>query len=177
MGRKASEWHRLSNVDPAARVGTCSVCGPVRVKANRVHRGRVQWRCRNAIRVKPSEIRHRDKARAKWTGRGYRIHLTDRCDRCGFSAEHPCQLDVDHIDGDHQNNAPENLQTLCANCHRLKTNLERMPAALRAIRWPNFSPRASSSGGNYPLDNGRIVRETLLVRGGSAARRRRNYRT
>jgi 5-methylcytosine-specific restriction endonuclease McrA len=31
------------------------------------------------------------------------------------------QLDVDHIDGNHRNNNPENLQTLCANCHRLKT--------------------------------------------------------
>jgi 5-methylcytosine-specific restriction endonuclease McrA len=32
-------------------------------------------------------------------------------------------LDVDHIDGDRFNNDPANLQTLCANCHRLKTHL------------------------------------------------------
>ena len=31
------------------------------------------------------------------------------------------QLDVDHIDGDRHNNNSENLQTLCANCHRVKT--------------------------------------------------------
>lgn len=43
------------------------------------------------------------------------------CQRCGFIAEDICQLDVDHIDGDRTNNAPENLQILCANCHRLKT--------------------------------------------------------
>jgi len=36
-----------------------------------------------------------------------------------------CQLDVDHIDGNHKNNEINNLQTLCANCHRLKTKLER----------------------------------------------------
>lgn len=30
-------------------------------------------------------------------------------------------LTVDHIDGDHENNAPENLQTLCSNCHNIKT--------------------------------------------------------
>ncbi len=36
---------------------------------------------------------------------------------------HPCQLDVDHRDGDKANDAPANLQTLCANCHRLKTFL------------------------------------------------------
>lgn len=45
----------------------------------------------------------------------------DSCEKCGFLAEHSCQLDVDHIDGNKKNNDPYNLQTLCANCHRLKT--------------------------------------------------------
>lgn len=49
----------------------------------------------------------------------------DYCEQCGFVAAHPCQLDVDHIDGNAANNDPSNLQTLCANCHRLKTQLER----------------------------------------------------
>jgi len=43
------------------------------------------------------------------------------CEMCGFIPQWLGQLDVDHIDGDHCNNAVENLQTLCANCHRLKT--------------------------------------------------------
>lgn len=43
------------------------------------------------------------------------------CDKCGFKAEDPIQLDVDHIDGNHDNNDPSNHQVLCANCHRLKT--------------------------------------------------------
>ena len=47
----------------------------------------------------------------------------DRCECCGFIAVHRAQLDVDHIDGDSQNNVISNLQTLCANCHRLKTVL------------------------------------------------------
>ena len=37
----------------------------------------------------------------------------------------PGQLQVDHIDGNHDNNEPENLQTLCANCHAVKTNMYR----------------------------------------------------
>jgi len=57
--------------------------------------------------------------------RPYRKYLKDKCEHCGFIPLHKCQLDVDHIDGDHKNNAPENLQTLCANCHRLKTYLEQ----------------------------------------------------
>lgn len=48
---------------------------------------------------------------------------TMKCEKCGFKAEHPCQLDVDHIDGNRNNNDPTNHQILCANCHRLKTQL------------------------------------------------------
>ena len=43
------------------------------------------------------------------------------CEICNFVALDPVQLDVDHIDGDRSNNESSNLQTLCANCHRLKT--------------------------------------------------------
>jgi len=46
------------------------------------------------------------------------------CETCGFIGD-ACQLDVDHIDGNHKNNDPINLQTLCANCHRLKTRLNK----------------------------------------------------
>jgi 5-methylcytosine-specific restriction endonuclease McrA len=59
-------------------------------------------------------------------GKGaHRRHVGLECESCGFVALHPCQLDVDHKDGDHSNNSPANLQTLCANCHRLKTMLNR----------------------------------------------------
>lgn len=51
----------------------------------------------------------------------YRAAKDTKCASCGFVALHKCQLDVDHIDGDHSNDDPSNLQTLCANCHRLKT--------------------------------------------------------
>lgn len=42
------------------------------------------------------------------------------CECCGFIAEHRCQLDIHHIDRNHHNNDPDNLITLCANCHRLE---------------------------------------------------------
>lgn len=45
----------------------------------------------------------------------------DKCSRCGFIPEHPCQLDRDHKDGNRYNSNPINIQVLCANCHRLKT--------------------------------------------------------
>jgi 5-methylcytosine-specific restriction endonuclease McrA len=53
----------------------------------------------------------------------YTRYKKDYCELCGFVAIHRVQLDVDHIDGNHTNNKPDNLQTLCANCHRLKTQL------------------------------------------------------
>jgi 5-methylcytosine-specific restriction endonuclease McrA len=48
----------------------------------------------------------------------------NQCESCLFIGIDSCQLDVHHIDGNHSNNSPSNLQTLCANCHRLKTKLE-----------------------------------------------------
>lgn len=61
------------------------------------------------------------------TRKVYRKHLRESCERCGFTALFPCQLDVDHIDEDYTNNDPSNLQTLCANCHRLITYLRKYP--------------------------------------------------
>lgn len=57
--------------------------------------------------------------------KGYKSFKKDSCEACSFKPVHPCQLDVDHIDGNHNNNDPSNLQTLCANCHRLKTWLNK----------------------------------------------------
>jgi len=52
--------------------------------------------------------------------RSYRQFKKDACDECGFKAKHPIQLDCHHMDSNHNNNAESNIQTLCANCHRLK---------------------------------------------------------
>lgn len=53
--------------------------------------------------------------------RKYLMYKKEFCAYCKFIPVHPCQLDVDHIDGNHNNNDESNLQTLCANCHRLKS--------------------------------------------------------
>lgn len=34
-------------------------------------------------------------------------------------------LTVDHIDGDHSNNEPENCRTLCHLCHTIKTHVNK----------------------------------------------------
>jgi 5-methylcytosine-specific restriction endonuclease McrA len=57
----------------------------------------------------------------------YRMYLKDCCERCGFIPEEICQLTIDHIDGNHDNDDPSNLQTLCHNCHVLKTCKDNHP--------------------------------------------------
>jgi hypothetical protein len=65
------------------------------------------------------------KARVLRRDRPYAINKGPTCERCGFVPEHPCQLDVDHKDGNKANNDPSNLWTICACCHRLKTFLAK----------------------------------------------------
>lgn len=40
------------------------------------------------------------------------------CERCG--AGNPFLLQVHHVDRSHENHTPENLETLCANCHAVE---------------------------------------------------------
>lgn len=58
------------------------------------------------------------------------------CGECGFESEHLCQMDIDHVipifEGGE--NDDDNLQTLCANCHRLKSYEERVRANLHHFK-------------------------------------------
>lgn len=57
-----------------------------------------------------------------------RSRATARTSRVGVSGVGSCRrvraggsvLDIHHKDGDHLNDDPDNLETLCANCHRLE---------------------------------------------------------
>jgi hypothetical protein len=42
---------------------------------------------------------------------------------CTSKIINDCQLEMDHIDGDRWNNIQKNVQTLCRNCHAIKTKL------------------------------------------------------
>lgn len=46
------------------------------------------------------------------------------CEGCGFEPQHKSTLHIDHMDGDRKNNDPSNYQTLCANCHSVKSLIE-----------------------------------------------------
>ena len=105
--------HSLTDINEEERTGTCSVCGHTKIK----------------LRDKKNKLSSRYRCRTVWkrnynnTVYPYSRHKKDFCQGCSFVPVHSSQLDVDHIDGDRWNNDPANLQTLCANCHRLKTHL------------------------------------------------------
>lgn len=98
------DWHRISEVDEQGRRGTCSICGPVWLK-RRERDAVVTWSCGH---------RHNQYWRP-----AHRRHLAPMCEACGFKPRHEAQLDGHHINGDHSDNRPANIMTLCANCHRI----------------------------------------------------------
>ena len=63
---------------------------------------------------------------------GVTIHKKDYCEnnKCPVSVlywdgsqSHSSSLHLDHIDGNHMNNKPENVVTFCAVCHAEKTSI------------------------------------------------------
>jgi len=105
--------HKLTDINEEARTAVCSVCGHTKIKLRDKNNPiSSRYRCKTVYK------RNIDKSQYP-----YKIHRKESCEKCGFIPIHISQLDVDHIDGDRWNNNPSNLQTLCANCHRLKTHL------------------------------------------------------
>lgn len=75
---------------------------------------------------------HHHKIKYNIANSAYKAHRKDYCENedgrfgyfCTASIVDPrYQLTVDHIDGDPSNNDPDNLETLCYNCHCLKTRM------------------------------------------------------
>ena len=54
----------------------------------------------------------------------------DKCSKCNWSMVNPytglIPLEVEHIDGNYQNNTEENLVLLCPNCHSLTSTYKNL---------------------------------------------------
>ena len=54
----------------------------------------------------------------------------EKCSLCGWRQKHPVTgtvpLEVDHLNGDSDNNSEENLRLLCPNCHSLSPNFRNL---------------------------------------------------
>ena len=106
--------HSLTQIDEAQRTASCSLCGDTKIKLRDSKATSLAGKYRCIAVYKRNIIKFQYP---------YAVHKKDHCEHCDFIPVHISQLDVDHIDGDRWNNNPSNLQTLCANCHRLKTHL------------------------------------------------------
>lgn len=117
------EWHRLSDVRPDERRGTCAVCGPDTRLTFRQHRN--QWACRSATNARSDAARARQREhnrRAKLlrlfglTVEEFDALLDAQGGACAI-CESPCRtgkrLAVDH---DHGTGDVRGL--LCAACNR-----------------------------------------------------------
>lgn len=92
-------------------MGVCVCCG--KNPQRKTYKGTYKPVCRSCDR------RRYRKNNSVRKFEGYRKHKKNVCELCSFIAIDRCQLDVHHVDGNHHNNDPNNLKTLCANCHRL----------------------------------------------------------
>lgn len=54
----------------------------------------------------------------------------ERCSECGWNLKHPktgrVPLEIDHIDGNWENNIESNLRLICPNCHSLSPNFRNL---------------------------------------------------
>lgn len=54
----------------------------------------------------------------------------EKCVSCGWNKKHPVTkkvpLEIDHIDGNAENNLEENLRLICPNCHSLSLNFRNL---------------------------------------------------
>ena len=116
-------------LEPTTVQGICVECGerPQRKTGKHPVRGQIYsalcGRCTHKRNPQKQPSKRPPDYWRGWRRESYRLGKADHCAKCGFVAEDPCQLDVDHIDGNHTNDDLNNLQTLCANCHRLKTKM------------------------------------------------------
>lgn len=82
-----------------------------------------------------------------------RKRLGDRCSRCGWAAIYPVTgkvpVEIEHIDGNWENNRLSNLTLLCPNCHSLTSTF-------RGLNRGAGRPHRIGSRGN-PFDPGKAL--------------------
>lgn len=74
------------------------------------------WRTKFLPRVLSGQCNHDNPALKTYLKRAGKHY----CAECGLTSEwngKPLSLQLDHIDGDSDNNFPSNLRFLCPNCH------------------------------------------------------------
>jgi 5-methylcytosine-specific restriction endonuclease McrA len=119
--------HNLTEINPEMRRAYCSGCEAVVAIALKYRQYKIGYRCavKLAQNRKTSQAKITTEMQEKYRDkhRPWVQYKKMYCEKCGFVPLDSCVLDVDHINGREIEDPhhPSNLQTLCANCHRLKT--------------------------------------------------------
>jgi len=109
----AVERKRIDNLD---KYKNCPICG------NLVKGGRTKFcsqKCRSQQQI--NDIKSGDCSDAK-TLRNYYITIQgNKCEECNLRTwlNKPIKLELHHLDGNSENNNPQNLKLLCPNCHSM----------------------------------------------------------
>lgn len=114
---------------PEENKNVCLCCGKILLKSGAKY---CSYRCQQ--RYKQNEYIERwlsgeivDTTRGSTVSKRIRNYLFEKhnckCSRCGWGEINPITgkspLEVEHIDGNSENNNPDNLTLLCPNCHSL----------------------------------------------------------
>lgn len=99
-----SKRHILSNLDEVTHIANCAHCGKVKARKGSIRTKGKRWICSIAFELstKPQTVFKKMYCENK----------------CGFEIVDSGQLQVHHKDENDKNNSPDNLITLCINCHR-----------------------------------------------------------
>lgn len=92
-----------------------------------------------------------------WAYRYLVIRDGEQCARCYEIPTAQNTLDIDHIDGNPQNNDPDNLRLLCRSCNVALGNKARLPSAQYVCEREGKEGKAST----------RVVREVVRYQEGS----------
>lgn len=114
-GSQTRKWkHRLSEIDPATKMGVCTSCGPTPLIA----RGTIGWRCgsdpNNVLRSRAYKEAYRASKRSM---------LGQSCEACGTS---------DNLCWDHDHASGKFRGTLCDACNKGIGFFRDNPEFLRA---------------------------------------------
>lgn len=123
----------------------CLYCGKVnqcgRTKFNKfcdnACQGKYKWQHETIPRIKTGSVPEGSPALKKYLfeTRG------ERCEECGQDGvwnDKPLVLQIDHIDGNSDNNYPTNLRLLCPNCH---TQTENFGSKGKGSRYKKITKR------------------------------------
>lgn len=128
--KKVNE-EKIKNVKPSVKK-SCINCGNdmVNVNANKKY---CCFDCSAKHRRKQTfdKIENGDSTLFITNYRNYLIHTrSNKCEDCGWDKVNPktgnCPIELEHIDGNSENNSLDNLKLLCPNCHSLTSTYKNL---------------------------------------------------